>query len=197
MKRKLVSNPFFLVYDSRSGSTYLANALIRYANAAIPPEADFVTLIFNHYPGDTVPTMRDVDSILDMLEARDIKFCRDWNLTRREIRDFVEESLPISVKDFILSLMTIYRNKFFPQATLFGLKNVHYLKAYEKIKQMFPRCLYVGIVRDGRAVFLSRDQGPDILSVIEWILLRLCTDQRGEGGHPVCDLDGVIHRAGL
>ncbi len=48
MYRKTIDDPFFMFYDARSGSTFLTNLLIKNANIAIPPETNFVSLIFEY-----------------------------------------------------------------------------------------------------------------------------------------------------
>ncbi|MUL35803.1 sulfotransferase family protein [Gloeocapsopsis dulcis] len=153
-KINLIDCPFFIVFEPRSGSTLLANLLVKSADIALPPESNFIKVILSNYPKNLVEDEQDLQIITSIL-YKDIKF-EDWNINVEEITRFVQPSLPISVKDFILTICTIYKNKNFPTAKIFGLKHTYYLIESEKIKLMFPSSKFIGLVRDGRAVFNSK-----------------------------------------
>jgi hypothetical protein len=62
----------------------------------------------------------------------------------------------MEVKDYLLYLGNIYKDNNFPQAKIWGLKKGSYKKYYQEIKNLFPRSKFLGIIRDGRAVFNSQ-----------------------------------------
>lgn len=150
----LVNEPFFIVYDSRSGSTFLANLLVKTANVAIPPESNFITDICLNYKKESIDNTQDFEEVMKLI-YNDAKFS-DWNIDKQEIESFINEEFPIDIRNFILSICTIYKNTNFPNANMFGLKHGSYLTHYQKIKKIFPSSKYIGIVRDGRAVFNSK-----------------------------------------
>lgn len=150
----LVNDPFFIVYDSRSGSTFFANLLVKTANVAIPPESSFITDICLNYKKESIDNKQDFEEVMKLM-YNDAKFS-DWNIETKEIESFMNGELPIHIRNFILSICTIYKNKNFSNANMFGLKHGTYLTHYQKIKKIFPSSKYIGIVRDGRAVFNSK-----------------------------------------
>lgn len=154
MESTKLNNIFFLVYDSRSGSTFLANLLVKYVGAAIPPETNFVYKILSNYNKNTIDNDRDLNNILEII-YKDRKFS-DWNLERKELESCIKPNLPLTIGNLILEICSLYKNKNFPNSKIFGLKKSYYLTQYEQMKKMFPQAKFVGIVRDGRAVFNSK-----------------------------------------
>lgn len=146
--------PFFIVYDARSGSTFLSDLLIKNTNVSIPPESNFIATLLVEYPKELIENNNDFEKIIKIVYS-DRKFS-DWDITYSEIEFFIKNKLPLSIHDFILIVCQIYRNKNFPDSTKFGIKQKTYLTHYEKIKKVFPNSKYIGIVRDGRAVFNSK-----------------------------------------
>ena len=151
---KLIDDPFFLVYDSRSGSTFLANMLVKSVGVALPPESNFITAIFDNYFRQSVENSHDLEKIIKVIYS-DRKFA-DWKIEETEIKQYIGDRYPLSIRDFILTVCTIYKNKNFPNSNIFGLKKGVYLTRHREMKQMFPQSQYIGIVRDGRAVFNSK-----------------------------------------
>ena len=149
----LINDPFFIVYHARSGSTFLANLLIKHADIAIPPETNFVTSILARYPKQQIENKDDLENVLEIV-GRDMKFS-DWNIECATIETLLEKALPISIRDFVLSVCTMYKNDNFPEAGVFGIKKGSYIRYYEKIIEIFPTSKFIRIIRDGRAVFNS------------------------------------------
>ncbi|AFZ29975.1 hypothetical protein Glo7428_1413 [Gloeocapsa sp. PCC 7428] len=150
----LINCPFFIVFEPRSGSTLLANLLVKFADIALPPESNFIKVILTNYSKELIENEQDLHTIINVL-YKDAKF-NDWQIHAEEIIQFVQPSLPVSVEDFILSICTVYKEKNFPKAKLFGLKHIYYLSEFEKMKSMFPNSKFIGIIRDGRGVFNSQ-----------------------------------------
>ncbi len=152
----LTQDPFFIFYDARSGSTFLANQLVKNKGVAIPPESNFIPFIILRYPKDSIDNKYDLELFLNIIYT-DKKF-NDWNIKRDDIKGVLLEVLPISVRDSILAICAAYRNKNFPEAKVFGIKKGGYLKYYRKLKKLFPQSKIIGIIRDGRAVFNSKKE---------------------------------------
>lgn len=148
----LSSEPFFIVYDARSGSTLLANLLMKSANVAIPPESNWMTRVLAQYPDEYITTAQALNTVMEIVEG-DRKFS-DWQLSSQAIREQV--TLPLSVRDFVVTLCQMYQHRHCPNTHLFGIKKGGYIKAYKNIKRVFPRSKFIGVVRDGRAVFNSK-----------------------------------------
>lgn len=149
-----ISDPFFLVYDSRSGSTFLANLLVKFAGAAIPPETNFITALLSKYEKETIDNDSDLKQTIDII-YEDNKFS-DWKLDRAELENYIERSFPLTIRDLILQVCTLYKQNNYPNSQFFGLKKGVYLTKYRQMKQLFPQAKFVGIIRDGRAVFNSK-----------------------------------------
>lgn len=149
-----ISDPFFLVYDSRSGSTFLANLLIKFVGAAIPPETNFITALLSKYEKETIDNDLDLKQTIDII-YEDNKFS-DWKLDRAELENYLDRSFPLTIRDLILQICTLYKQNNYPNSQFFGLKKGVYLTKHRQMKQLFPQAKYVGIIRDGRAVFNSK-----------------------------------------
>ena len=156
MKNKLdqINDPFFLVYDSRSGSTFLANLLVKFVGAAIPPETNFITALLSKFANKTIENDSDLKQVINIIYEDD-KF-KDWNLDRAEVEDYIDHYFPLTIRDLILKICTLYKQKNYPDSQIFGLKKGVYLTKHREMKQIFPQSKFVGIVRDGRAVFNSK-----------------------------------------
>lgn len=149
-----ISDPFFLVYDSRSGSTFLANLLVKFVGAAIPPETNFITALLSKYEKKTIDNNADLKQTIDII-YEDNKFS-DWKLDRAELENYLDRSYPLTIRDLILEVCTLYKQNNYPNSQFFGLKKGVYLTKYRQMKQLFPQAKFVGIIRDGRAVFNSK-----------------------------------------
>lgn len=149
-----ISDPFFLVYDSRSGSTFLANLLVKFVGAAIPPETNFITALLSKYEKETIDNDADLKQTIDII-YQDNKFS-DWKLDRAELENYIDRSFPLTIRDLILQVCTLYKQNNYPNSQFFGLKKGVYLTKYREMKQLFPQAKFVSIVRDGRAVFNSK-----------------------------------------
>ncbi|NEN90424.1 MAG: sulfotransferase [Okeania sp. SIO3H1] len=154
INKSLIEDPFLLVYDSRSGSTFLSNLLVKSAPIAIAPESDFISAIIQNYRQKIITDKQDLENILEITFS-DQKFS-DWNLDCDEIYKYIQLNSPTSIRDFILLICTLYKEKKFPDSEVFGLKKSTYLKLHRTINKLFPQSKFISIVRDGRAVFNSK-----------------------------------------
>lgn len=149
-----LTDPFFLFYDARSGSTFLSNLLIQKCGVAIPPESNFIPEIFVNYDKYSIETTWDLRRILDII-YKERKFT-DWNLEKNFLYDVMIESLPITLSEFIKRIFYIYINQNFSHSNIIGVKKGSYIYYVDQLKQIFPKAKFIGIIRDGRAVFNSK-----------------------------------------
>ena len=144
---------FFIFFDSRSGSTYLANMLSRNPDVAIPPESNFLPRIISSFPQETFNDSRELTLFLDIIFSEK-KFI-DWGLKKDELFKKMSKIMPISTSKAIMSVCQEFRDVNAKDAQLFGLKK-GYIKYYKKIIALFPDAKIIGLIRDGRAVFNSK-----------------------------------------
>jgi hypothetical protein len=147
-------DPFFIFYRSRSGSTYLASALMQVASIVIPPEANFVADIVRKYRKAAVSNDKECRALVSLLR-RDEKFS-DWQVDPDVVLDECRERYPLTKRDFILMVCSIYRARTDPDAKVFGFKKGSYTPLYESLFSIFPNAKSIGLIRDGRAVYNSQ-----------------------------------------
>ncbi len=153
MLKESYNNPlYFIVYESRSGSTFLANQLVKNGEIAIPPENNMISIILDKYEKDYIASEKDFQRLYKLLRE-DRKFA-DLDLQYNEIKDIVE--YPLSISNFIVRLMEVYRRNHFSSAKLIVFKKGNYIKHYRAIKHYFPMAKFICLIRDGRAVFNSK-----------------------------------------
>ena len=148
-------SPFFIMYDSRSGSTFLANLLVEQFGVVVPPESRFL-------PGflQTKLSNSSIINLFKFLEVlkRDNKFL-DWSLGYLYIffKLFLKKCR--SHRDFITQLIFSYydKNKIKSKdISLFGFKKGSYISYVDRILEVFPNSKIIYLIRDGRAVFSSK-----------------------------------------
>lgn len=151
-----VNDPFFLFYDSRSGSTFLASLLVKHSHStlSIAPEINMVSLLFSQYQKEIIRDGFDLDEVIAII-SQDAEF-QNWYISPNEIRQALSHAYPISIREFILAMCKLYMQKHHPQATLFGFKKGSYRQFYQRINKLFPDAKFIGLIRDGRAVFNSK-----------------------------------------
>lgn len=153
MKSSIKGDPFFILSDGRSGSTFLANQLAKCAGIVIPPESQFITRLFTKYSGDTINHAASLKEVLDIVFAEE-KFC-DWEIDRKVIETECLKELPMSMRGFIYKIIDLYAVKHSAKAVLFGIKK-NYIMQFGEIKKVFPESRAIALIRDGRAVFNSK-----------------------------------------
>ncbi|MFC2091174.1 sulfotransferase [Elusimicrobiota bacterium] len=150
----VMNDPFFIIYDARSGSTYFSNLLIKNARVAVPPEANFITSILSEFKRENVEDTDDLNGLLDII-YNDDKF-EDWDMDIDEVKIKTIARLPVSLNEFIKSVLAVYNARHFSKAQITGIKKGSYVFYYKQIAGLFPDTRFIGIVRDGRAVFNSK-----------------------------------------
>ena len=147
---------FCIVYDSRSGSTFLANQLMKNFNIIIPPESNFVAKIVKSKFNDPLSD-RDLSKIYRIL-YNDGKFL-DWNVSVEDIQCKLKiKNKRYSIRDVLEVIFTLYVEKTikkFDCEYLFGLKK-NFLQISKELNTIFPNCKWICLIRDGRGIFNSK-----------------------------------------
>ncbi|MFX0137988.1 MAG: sulfotransferase [Candidatus Hodarchaeota archaeon] len=150
----IIKDPAFIIYDPRSGSTFLSNLLIKNSRIAIPPESNFMPLIFENFKKTRIENLHDLKVILD-ITYNDSKFS-DWGIPKAVIKEQITDVLPTSIREYILLIISIFMKEKFPDAELFAIKKDNYMRYHKQIKALFPFSKFIALIRDGRAVFNSK-----------------------------------------
>jgi hypothetical protein len=142
---------FFLLYDSRSGSTYLSALLNRYKGISVSLESAFVSHIIE-YRGEV--NRDNIDSIVAHLQ-KEVQF-RELGLDMDELKySLMKSENKFTKKSIIQAIVRQYFSKRDPKAACFIIKHPPY--AYlSTVVDLFPDVQFLQIVRDGRAVFNSK-----------------------------------------
>lgn len=148
-----IRSPFFLFFVSRSGSTFLANELMRRARVVLLPEANFVPPLIEAARKQTITS---ASGVLEVLQA-DTKFS-DWQLDFDEIRRVIDEKVPLTAAEAIGAICGEYAKCVDSETLRFGFKKGSYVNHFRNLKATFPDAKFIGLIRDGRAVFNSQRQ---------------------------------------
>ena len=148
-------NIFFILYDARSGSTFLSNLLVKNYDIVIPPESNFIIKITKHYKKDTIiNTDGNLKDIIDFI-YKDDKF-KDWRIDKETLYVSLYDELPLKINEVIYHILDMYRKNNNPFAKLIGVKKGSYLLFKKNIFDFFPESKIISIIRDGRAVYNSK-----------------------------------------
>jgi hypothetical protein len=141
----------FLLYDSRSGSTYLSALLNRYKDVSVSLESAFVTHIIE-YSGAI--ERENIDAVIAYLQ-KEVQF-RELELDLDTLkRSLLETGNTLTKKTLIQSIIQQYFSRRDPEAGCYIIKHPPF--AYlSTVVSMFPDVQFLHIIRDGRAVFNSK-----------------------------------------
>lgn len=153
---KAQKQPFFIFYDSRSGSTLLARLLVDELGVIIPPESRFLPPLLALGSGNSKSIT--VEQFLSVL-SEDWKF-QDWNIDLGELEHYLAETkINCNKRELLNGLIRFYIQKAgIAQANLayFGFKKGNYQYHTSEISTIYPQSHFICLVRDGRAVFNSK-----------------------------------------
>jgi hypothetical protein len=147
MRAKII----FLLYDSRSGSTYLSALLNRYRGISVSLESAFVSHIIE-YRG--VVKRENIDVIMAYLQ-KEVQFRElglDLDMLKRSL-SALEDTL--TKKTLIQEIIRQYFSGRAPDAACYIIKHPPFAYLSEVVC-MFPDVWFLHIIRDGRAVFNSK-----------------------------------------
>ena len=144
----------FIVYDARSGSTYLGNVLDKHPALVVPPETNFIGTILHHWRRDSIESESELSTVNEILR-RDDKFA-DWQVDIEDFRRRISRRLPVSLSQYFTALFSSYAKRLDSRPSCICIKKDTNLFAFQRIKRVFPNSKFINIVRDGRAVFASK-----------------------------------------
>jgi len=151
-KRK---DPLFLVGDSRSGTTFLANLLINHRDIGLAPESKFILRLLDNFEDRPMTGEASLDSALEMI-FHEKKFL-DWNIDRGDLRSALKGRLPLTFDDLSRFILLYYCDRHFSECRVWGLKKGgRYILEASRLLRHFPQARFVHLIRDGRAVFSSK-----------------------------------------
>lgn len=139
-------NPFFLVYDSRSGSTFLANCMVKSLGLVIPPESNFLDRVLIKYPKEIIENRKELSSVIEIIRS-DEKFS-DWGIDANTLYNC---DLPVKIDALVSTILKMYGS-----GTGYVVKKGNLIFRHEKLKHVFPESKFICIIRDGRAVYSSK-----------------------------------------
>lgn len=145
------ANINFLVYDNRSGSTYLSALLAGFPEIGVTLESPFLFYLLTSK--EKYYTESEIDRSLRRIYS-DPKF-NEWDVPRHDLRKRLLDNLPLSKKDFICFIFAAYFDHNKPQSRCWIYKGCspHWIK---KLREIFPESKFIFIYRDGRGVFCSK-----------------------------------------
>jgi len=149
---KASENICFLVYQSRSGSTFLSRLLNENKHLSVTPEADFNYSFI--YKNRLLRNTFDIESIL--CEFFESKKSKSWNFSKEELKkELLNLSFPIKFLDFFNTILSHHYGEQNPKAIVF--KGV-FPNKIPQLKKQFPKAKFILISRDFRAVYNSQEK---------------------------------------
>lgn len=208
----------FLVYLSRSGSTFFGERLNRHPDVLIVPESTAAPRLRSYFEEHEKKGSGDcprAEALVDMLlEERKLV---NWGLTRDYLLDVFRAESPGHWADAFRLLCAAYRNHKKPAATVVVFKkSAWYWKRIDVLLTAFADAQSIWMVRDPRAIFNSARQSiysetnrPMSESVVksarEWCVfidrLEMARERWGDRVHPVRyesmlqDVSGAVQSA--
>ena len=149
---KITDKIYFLVYQSRSGSTFLSRLLNENKYISVTPEADFNYNFI--YKGKLLRNTSDIHSIL--IEFYNSKKSKSWGFSKEELqKELLSLSFPIKFSDFFNTILALHYREQNPKAIVF--KGV-FPNKIPQLKKQFPKAKFILISRDFRAVYNSQEK---------------------------------------
>lgn len=145
--------PIFVVGNPRSGTTLLRLMLTCHRNIMVVPESGFSIWLADAYADWRWSADRLVDGFLpDVFRCRKID---TWGMDPAGLGEFICERRPDRYADLAACVYVYYGLAAGRTFTRWGDKNGFYVSCVPQIRRVFPECLLIHIVRDGRDVACS------------------------------------------
>lgn len=143
----------FLMYENRSGSTFLASRLDLHEEIAVTIETEaFADLL------ETGATLKDADDVARVADTffGDDKF-HEWNLTPETLRNGLQTlEKPASFETVLRKVLDLhFEGVDTPYYLVKGTRLTHHIA---RLRQEVPKAKYLHIIRDPRGVFGSQKQ---------------------------------------
>jgi hypothetical protein len=146
-------NFVFLLYVSRSGSTYLSNALAQASNEVLPmPEIDFPILLVRHFINNKQSISRNR---LEKIIKSDNKI-EGLGMPKDFASEIAKQTSSLKLDGILKQFVLQYcRNKTIDMPTTVIFKRGEYACYFEDILKLLPDAKFIHIYRDPRAVINS------------------------------------------
>ncbi|MBU2869091.1 sulfotransferase [Colwellia sp. E2M01] len=171
--------PIFIVGVGRSGTTLIRQMLNSHSNIAIPYESHFITQYYDKRNDFGVLSLSDNRlRLIEEILSEDILKLWDVSFKASEVMEQLNDKSSIS--DVVEAIFKLYAHTH--GKARWGDKS-DYLDRMYKIRQMFPSCKFIHIIRDGRDVansVMKMTWGPkNVKDAAEWwashVKLGMCS----------------------
>lgn len=151
----MILDPVFIIASPRSGSSMLRLMLTCHRALHLPPECGFALWLRTDYGTWTEANLEtDLDRFLDALFPTR-KF-ETWSLERPALREWLlREARPRTYAELVSSIYTFHGLAHHKQAFRWGDKNNYYLDHIGELHELFPRAVFLHLVRDVRDIACS------------------------------------------
>lgn len=152
----MVNPPFFIIGNPRSGTTLLRLMLTNHSRIVVPPECGFAVWLYPKFSNWDERARHEPDLIPRFAQqvAASRKF-ETWNLSEDEVRSTLLQARPRDYAEAVDAVYRLYARSIDREIDTWGDKNNFYLEHIALIRELFPSCRFVHIVRDGRDVACS------------------------------------------
>jgi hypothetical protein len=143
--------PFFLLGAARSGTTLLRLMLNRHPRLSIPPESHFLLPVLAEIPAGRDLTPREIRRATDLI-VQHPRF-RTWHVAADALRLDLARLGPTRLAGLV---DRVYRLEIASSGKpRWGDKTPAYSPVWDQIACLFPRALFLHLIRDGRDVSAS------------------------------------------
>jgi len=164
-----VKSPVFIVGSGGSGTTLLRLMLNAHPHLAIPPESDFIPEVWKAFWRSVPYTRQRLGEILRFLET--FPGYRNFQLDRGLVEERLLALCRPTLSEVLGAVYTEYAERH--GKSRWGDKTPGYVEQLKRLNALFPDCLVIHLIRDGRDAalsMLSRGVGPRTLydAAKEW-----------------------------
>jgi Sulfotransferase family len=150
------SRPIFLIGNPRSGTSLLRSVLNAHPNIVIAPECGFAHWLHSKYK-----TWGEIDAqnrisisqyTKDLINSRKFK---TWEISESTLRNAIEATAPKNYSNLTEMVYKLYKSVHKLHALRWGDKNNYYINHISLLHEIFPKAVYLYIIRDPRDVACS------------------------------------------
>jgi len=148
--------PVIVLGNPRSGTTLLRLILTSHPAVCIPPEGGFMCWLWPAFSGWTSGDWSKDENRRKFAHAvAGSKKFETWRISETEVRDALSDVFPETYRQACIAIYDLYARKNKNGATIWGDKNNFYTSQTELLATLFPKGLFIHLVRDPRDVFCS------------------------------------------
>ena len=167
-----------IIYDDRSGSTFLSSLLNEVPCIFVTLESSILTIMARH--GRVFCSRNEVIGVLKVLNEE--KKFKDWKYNESIQSDLLNSlSYPISATKFLEKLLvTIFPDSENCVNTVFVIKQIQ-VEYISLITEIFTELKFIMLYRDGRAVFASKKRSRHSMYHIPMAVNPVSAAKKWEG----------------